>query len=126
MDPIKRTKWTIDAIFLFAAMVVSGFFLFNAMTVRIAAVRTDLHDKALMAGHAIADGMAEQINAHFKDAPNHLLGTPSYVRRDHAWVVTMRERVKTSKGHVLGFTGSPFILSNLGSIRISPLIQGSS
>ena len=123
MHSIRRTKWIINAIFLFAAIVVSGVFVFNAMTIRIAAVRNDLHDKALVAGQAIADGVAEQINAHFKDAPNRLLGIPSYARRDHAWVVTMRDRVKTSKGHIRGFIGSPFILSNLGSIRISPLIQ---
>jgi|GEM_PF-505924 diguanylate cyclase (GGDEF)-like protein/PAS domain S-box-containing protein len=123
MYSIRRTKWIINAIFLFAVMVVSGVFVFNAMTIRIAAVRNDLHDKAQVAGQAIADGVAEQINAHFKDAPNRLLGTPSYARSDHAWVVTMRDRVKTSKGHMRGFIDSPFVLSNLGSIRISPLIQ---
>ncbi|SMH66253.1 putative Diguanylate cyclase [Acidithiobacillus ferrivorans] len=123
MHPIKRTKWTINAIFFAAAMVVSGVVLFNAMTIRIAAVRTDLHNKALVAGKTVADGVAEQINTHFNVAPNRLLGTFAYARRDHTWVVTMRKRVKTKKRHVLGFVGAPFILSNLDSIRISPLIQ---
>ncbi len=49
--------------------------------------------------------------------PDRLLGRFSYAKRDHAWILTMRYRIRDNEGHVLGFIGSPFILANLDTIH---------
>jgi len=55
--------------------------------------------------------------------PDRFLGKPSYSHRAHTWVLTMRQRIRDNEGHVLGFIGSPFILSTLRTISAPPDLQ---
>jgi len=52
-----------------------------------------------------------------------LLGRASYAHRAHAWVLTMRQRIRDNEGRVLGFIGSPFVLSNLSVIHTPADLQ---
>jgi diguanylate cyclase (GGDEF)-like protein len=58
-----------------------------------------------------------------KNYPDRFLGIPSFANRDKLWVLPMRERIRTNEGKVIGFIGSPFILSKLAVIRITPLVS---
>jgi diguanylate cyclase (GGDEF)-like protein/PAS domain S-box-containing protein len=49
--------------------------------------------------------------------PDRLVGRASYGHRAHAWVLSMRKRIRDNEGHVMGFIGSPFVLSNLSVIH---------
>jgi diguanylate cyclase (GGDEF)-like protein len=55
--------------------------------------------------------------------PDRFLGRVAYAQRAHAWVLTMRQRIRDNEGHVLGFIGSPFLLANLGTIHTPPELQ---
>lgn len=55
--------------------------------------------------------------------PDRLIGRVAHATRTHAWVLTMRQRIRDNEGHVLGFIGSPFILANLGIIHTPPELQ---
>ncbi|OYV71879.1 MAG: hypothetical protein B7Z70_15765 [Acidithiobacillus ferrivorans] len=55
--------------------------------------------------------------------PDRFLGRVAYAQRTHAWVFTMRQRIRDNEGHVLGFIGSPFLLANLGMIHTPPELQ---
>ncbi len=59
-----------------------------------------------------------------QDDPNQSLGTPFFDTRDQTWVLPLRERFRDNEGRVLGFIGSPFLLSRMSSIQIPPMIQG--
>ena len=49
--------------------------------------------------------------------PNRSLSEAVYVHIYHAWVLPMRQRIRDDHGLVLGFIGSPFVLSRLGIIH---------
>ncbi|BBP04996.1 hypothetical protein TPL01_19300 [Sulfuriferula plumbiphila] len=55
--------------------------------------------------------------------PGRLIGKTSYARYANAWVLTMRQRIEDNEGHVLGFIGSPFLLSSLNTIYIPTDLQ---
>ncbi|MCL5980023.1 MAG: EAL domain-containing protein [Gammaproteobacteria bacterium] len=55
--------------------------------------------------------------------PDRFLGRVAHAQRTHAWVLTMRQRIRDNEGHVLGFIGSPFLLANLGMIHTPPELQ---
>ena len=55
--------------------------------------------------------------------PDRFLGRPSYAHRVHAWVLTMRQRIRDNEGHVLGFIDAPFVLSYLRVIHAPPDLQ---
>jgi diguanylate cyclase (GGDEF)-like protein/PAS domain S-box-containing protein len=52
--------------------------------------------------------------------PNELLGQASYASRAKGWVVTMRQRILADDGRVLGYIGSPFLLSSLRDVTTPP------
>lgn len=59
-----------------------------------------------------------------QDDPDQFLGTPFFATRDRAWILPLRERLRDNEGRVLGFIGSPFLLSRMNSIQTPPMIQG--
>ena len=59
----------------------------------------------------------------FTALPQHsgrLIGKAIQDRFANAWILPMRQRIEDNEGHVLGFIGSPFLLSNLNAIHIPP------
>ncbi|MBN6740780.1 PAS domain S-box protein [Acidithiobacillus sp. MC6.1] len=55
--------------------------------------------------------------------PDRFMGKPFYAHRAHAWVLTMRQRIRNSEGHVLGFIDCSFILSHLSVIHTPQYLQ---
>ena len=55
--------------------------------------------------------------------PDRFMGKPFYAHRAHAWVLTMRQRIRNSEGHVLGFIGCSFMLSHLSVIHTPLYLQ---
>lgn len=62
----------------------------------------------------------------FTALPQHsgrLIGKAIHDRFANAWILPMRQRIEDNEGHVLGFIGSPFLLSNLNAIHIPTDLQ---
>ncbi|CDQ11545.1 Diguanylate cyclase/phosphodiesterase with PAS/PAC and GAF sensor(S) [Acidithiobacillus ferrivorans] len=59
-----------------------------------------------------------------QDDPTQFLGAPFFATRDQAWILPLRERLWDNDGRVLGFIGSPFLLSRMSSIKTPSMIQG--
>ena len=55
--------------------------------------------------------------------PDRLIGKARYSSTDNAWIIMLRQRIKDNSGHLLGFIGSPFLLSHLNAISIPKDLQ---
>ena len=70
--------------------------------------------------HVIAKGITF---APLPRNPDKLLGQPIFAPRIGGWILPMRLRIRTDRGHILGFIGSPYLLSRLQTIEIPPDFQ---
>ena len=55
--------------------------------------------------------------------PNLYIGTLYFEKTDKKWVIPMNERIINKRGHILGFIGSPFMLSNFNLIHTPKYIE---
>ena len=110
-----------------SAHILSAFVAFQRTHPAISAINIQDHSGNRIVWSSVKQPTrpitAEKDFSSLPGHPDRFLGKPSYAHRAHAWVLTMRERIRDNKGRALGFIGYPFILSNLSVIHTPPDLQ---